>query len=194
MQGAMFNHRLPVQVLKAVACFALLVHLPMFAQTSRGTVVGTVTDISGSVIAGAQISFTNFYTGVVRTTVTNEVGIYRFDAVDLGAYTLKVIKAGFRPFISTEVGVEANLTTTINAKLEVGGVETAIQVNAEAAELLTKDGPLRGGNIVSREVRDLPLVSLDPLSLARTLPGAIELPSPIDIQKQGHRRFLSARE
>jgi hypothetical protein len=47
-------------------------------------------------------------------------------------------------------------------------------VNAESSELLVKDSPLRGGNFQPREVRDLPLNSLNPLSLARTLPGATE--------------------
>jgi hypothetical protein len=45
---------------------------------------------------------------------------------------------------------------------------------ASRAELLIKDSPLRGGNFQPREVRDLPLIGLNPLSLARTLPGATE--------------------
>src|SRR5262249_27191558 len=69
---------------------------------------------------------------------------------------------------------EANRTTTLDAKLDVGGNDTTIEVNAETAALLVKDSPLRGGNFQPRQVRDLPLNSLNPLSLARTLPGATE--------------------
>jgi hypothetical protein len=158
--------RLVISVL-AIASLAL----PARPQTSRGAVVGTVTDISGAVIGRAEVLLAHKETGVIRSTVTNEVGIYRFDAVDLGTYTLKVTKPGFRPFLGTGVGVEANRATTLDAKLEVSGVQTAIEVNADAAELLTRDGPLRGGNLQGHEVSKLPLPDLDPISLARTLPG-----------------------
>jgi len=100
---------------------ALVVHLPASAQTSRGAVTGTVTDISAAVIGRAEVLLTNTETGVIRSTFTNDAGIYRFDAVDLGTYTLKVTKPGFRPFLSTGVGVEANRATTLDAKLGNAG-------------------------------------------------------------------------
>jgi hypothetical protein len=70
--------------------------------------------------------------------------------------------------------VEANRTTTVNPRLEVGAAETRIEVSAGSSEMLVKDSPLRGGNFHPREVRDLPLPLLNPISLARTLPGATE--------------------
>ena len=71
--------------------------------------------------------------------------------------------------------MEANRTTTFDPRLEVGtAAETRINVNAESTEMLVKDSPLRGGNFQPREVRDLPLPLLNPISLARTLPGATE--------------------
>ena len=72
------------------------------------------------------------------------------------------------------IDVEANRVTTFDPRLEVGAAETRIEVSGESSEILIKDSPLRGGNFQPREVRDLPLVSLNPLSLARTLPGATE--------------------
>ena len=164
--GSRFRIRLVISVL-ATASLAF----PARSQTSRGAVVGTVTDISGAVIARAEILLTHTETGIIRSTVTNEAGIYRFDAVDLGIYTLKVTKPGFIPFLNTGVGIEANRATTLDARLEVGDVRTEIKVNAEAAELLAKDGPLRGGNLQPDEISKLPLSDLDPIALARTLPG-----------------------
>jgi outer membrane receptor protein involved in Fe transport len=144
------------------------------AQTSRGTVSGTVTDPSGAVVAGAGVVLTQSETRVRRSTTTNEAGIYRFDAVDLGLYELKVTQTGFNAFLATRLGVEANRTTTIDLRLEVGGVDQQVTVSAESSEALVKDGPLRGGNFLPREVSELPLVGLNPLSLARTLPGVIQ--------------------
>ena len=144
------------------------------AQTSRGTVSGTVTDPSGAVIAGASVLLTHTETGVRRSTNTNEVGIYRFDAVDPGVYELMVTEPGFRPFVATGLGVSANRTTTIEPVLEVGSENIAVQVSAEAETLTVRDGPLRGGNFQTRQVSQLPLVERNPFSLARTLPGIIQ--------------------
>src|SRR5215471_2966658 len=144
------------------------------AQTSRGTVTGTVLDSSGAVVGGAIVTLTGVETGVRFSTGSNDAGVYRFDAVDLGIYELKATHPGFRTYVANGIGVEANRATTIDPRLEVGAAENRIEVSAEANELLIKDTPLRGGNFQPREVRDLPLVSLNPLSLARTLPGATE--------------------
>ncbi len=144
------------------------------AQTSRGTVSGTILDPSGAVVAGATLALTHTEAGVRRTAISNGAGIYRFDSVDLGRYEIKVTQQGFRPFLATAFGVEANRTTTIDVRLEVGGVDQQVTVSAESSEVLVKDGPLRGGNFQPRDVRDLPLTGLNPFSLARTLPGVTE--------------------
>src|SRR5436305_4606227 len=116
------------------------------AQTSRGTVAGTITDPSGAAVFGAGVAVTHTATGVRRSTRSNEAGIYRFDALDPGQYELKATHPGFKPFLATGVGVAANRTTTIDPRLELGAETTAVQVNAEAESLTVRDGPLRGGN------------------------------------------------
>ena len=59
------------------------------AQTSRGTVTGTVLDPTGAVIGGARVILAGVETGVKLSTDSNEAGVYRFDAVDLGVYELR---------------------------------------------------------------------------------------------------------
>jgi outer membrane receptor protein involved in Fe transport len=153
------------------------------AQTSRGTVSGTVTDPSGAVVAGVSVVLTRNETGARRAANSNEAGIYRFEAVDLGVYDLKVTETGFTPFLATGLRVEANRTATIDFRLEVGSQTAAVQVSAEAETLTVRDGPLRGGNFLPREVSQFPLIGLNPLSLARTLPGVIQ-PSGSFLQSQ----------
>src|SRR5262245_59272804 len=118
----------------------------VLGQTSRGTVSGTITDTSGAVIAGATLVLTHIEMGVRRSASANEAGLYRFDAVDLGTYELKVVHPGFRPSTRKLIRVNANRISTIDARLEVGATETSIHVSAEAVELVIKDAPLRGGN------------------------------------------------
>src|SRR5438477_12187004 len=123
------------------------------AQTSRGTVSGTVTDPSGAIVTRAIVALTHTETGVRLSANTNEAGIYRFDAVDLGKHELRVTHPGFNAFVATELGVEANRTTALDVRLEVGSEATAVRVSAEAEELTVRDGPLRGGNFLPRQVR-----------------------------------------
>src|SRR6266567_2574390 len=159
-----------IRLLTAILTLAVAAH----AQTNRGTVSGTVTDPSGAVVARASVALMNTETGVRRNTTTNEAGIYRFDAVDLGRYELKVTHPGFNAFLATALGVEANRTTVLDVRLGVGSEATAVQVSAEAEELTVRDGPLRGGNFLPSQVSQLPLIGLSPLSLARTLPGVVQ--------------------
>ena len=152
----------------------LVLAVATHAQTSRGTVAGTVLDPSGAVVAGANVTLTGVDTGVRLSAPSNEAGVYRLDAVDLGVYDLSIEHPGFKTYQATRFGVEANRVTTIDPVLELGATGSRVEVNGESSEPLTKDSPLRGGNFQPREVRDLPLISLNPLSLARTLPGATE--------------------
>jgi hypothetical protein len=154
--------------------FLLALAVVTHAQTSRGTLTGTILDPTGAVIGGAHVTITDVDTGIRLSTDSNDAGVYRFDAVDLGIYDLHVTHPGFRAYVATGIGVEANRATTVDPRLEVGAAESRIEVNAGSSEILVKDSPLRGGNFQPREVRDLPMISMNPLSLARSLPGATE--------------------
>ena len=165
----MFNRHICICVFLAFVCCSGVTA----GQSSRGSVSGTISDTSGAVIGGASAVLTHSDTDISRTAISNEAGIYRFDAVELGIHEIKVTREGFSGFVSRLVRVDANRTTTVNASLEVGPVAANVEVTA-TTELLVKDSPLRGGNFLARDARDLPLISLNPISLARTLPGVIQ--------------------
>src|SRR5260370_39866303 len=86
-------------------------------QTSRGTLTGVVTDASGGAIAKATVDITQAGTNVKRQTTTNEAGVYRFDAVDLGTYTLSIQATGFERNETTGVGIQAAHTTDLDVSL-----------------------------------------------------------------------------
>src|SRR5262249_13840911 len=123
---------------------------------------------------GANITLTSQQAGIHLTTTSNEAGVYRFDAVDPAFYDLQVVHPGFRTYAEAGIRVEANRVTTVDARLQLGAAETRIEVSSQSRELLVMDSPLRGGNFQPRDVRDLPLISSNPLSLARMLPGVTE--------------------
>jgi len=77
------------------------------AQTSRGSLTGTVTDNSNAVVVAATVKLTETATGVTRQTTTNAAGIYRFDAVDLGTYSLSIQAKGFATQSQTGIEIQA---------------------------------------------------------------------------------------
>lgn len=141
------------------------------AQTSRGTVSGVVTDTAGAVIAGATITLTNDETKVARTTVTNTEGFYRFEAVDLGQHSVKIEAASFGTLTKTGIVVNANQVSSVNAQLAPGVQEIVVDVVDEAGAALQTETPVRGGNITTAQITELPFAGRNPVSLALTLPG-----------------------
>ncbi len=154
-----------------VTFLLLVVSLAVFAQTSRGTVSGVITDSTGAVITGASIVLTNTATSVSRSTVTNKDGVYRFDAVDLGTYTVKFNATNFGVVNKSNIVVSANLTSTVDAELSPGTQELTVDVTAETGALLQTEAPVRGGNIDATRIVDLPVANRNPVTLALTLPG-----------------------
>ena len=69
-----------------------------YAQTSRGTVAGTVQDTTSAVVRGVRITLRGVDTDVQLSTITNEAGLYRFDAVDPGVYEVTILHPGFRSY------------------------------------------------------------------------------------------------
>jgi hypothetical protein len=140
-----------------------------FAQTSNGTISGTVVDPSGAAIANAKVTAKSVQTGNVRTTTTNGVGGYRLESLIPGTYTITVNAEGFSKREIQNVGVAASLITSVNANMVVGS-ETVVSVEATGETLQTETGEL-SETIGSTEVHELPIASLNAYALATTLPG-----------------------
>jgi outer membrane receptor protein involved in Fe transport len=153
------------------AVMLVVICAPAFAQTSRGTVTGSVTDPQGAVITGAKAELRNIGTNQTRISPTNDAGIYRFDAVDLGTYELKISATGFRAYTAKGIEIQANQTATFDAKLETGGTETVVEVNAGSEDILQKSDAVRGGNFDHKEITQLPTIAGNPYNLAMLVPG-----------------------
>ncbi|HEY0005322.1 MAG TPA: carboxypeptidase regulatory-like domain-containing protein [Pyrinomonadaceae bacterium] len=140
------------------------------AQTSKGTVVGTVLDPNGAAINGATVKLTNVETGVSRDTTTGEEGTYRFEAVDPGTYRIDVNAGGFKATAVQNVRAAGGQTTDYPVALEVGSANEVVQVTSETVILQTQDGT-RVNTLDTRQITDLPVAGLNPVNLVFTLPG-----------------------
>src|SRR5579859_4185242 len=154
-------------------CLFLLAAGVGLAQTSRGTLTGIITDSSGAVIAKATVTITHLATNLKRQTTTNEAGVYRFDAVDLGTYALSVSAAGFRTRETTGVEVQAARTTNIDVPLEVGTASEVVTVEASAEVALQTSEQVRGANFSDHTIANLPITGQDSLTIAQLLPGVM---------------------
>ena len=96
-----------------------MVLLPAFGQSFFGTVVGTVTDASGSVVPAAEVVLTNNGTAERRTVMSDANGNYQFVNLVPGSYKVDVEKTGFKHFVRTEVTVQVQGTSRVEDRKSV---------------------------------------------------------------------------
>ncbi len=146
-----------------------LMTFPVFGQTGLGVVKGSVTDTSGAAIPGAQITLTNTETGVVRQSESSAVGLYEIPAVPIGPYKLTVETAGFKKY-QGNFQLVAGQVAVVDAVLEVGSVETVVEVTGAAPVINTVDAEV--GDVKDAErIRDLPLNGRAITNLFALTPG-----------------------
>ena len=135
----------------------LLVAAPLAAQViPTGTISGTVKDPAGLVVANATITAINTESNSVRTTVTSSDGAYRFPALPVGNYNVKVETAGFKS--ETEKGLTLDVAQEVvaNFAMQVGAVEQEVIVTAEAQRVDTTTSSL-GHMVDNAQIVELPL-------------------------------------
>ncbi len=159
---------------RALACLLLL---PAFllAQSERGTISGTVRDASGAIIPGAKVTVVNTANGTTLNLTTTESGDFTAPSLNVGTYTIRVERAGFRP--SNVSGIVVNAATSIRTDLtlEVGTSTQAVEVQASALTLSTENAKT-SVTITNKMVDELPLVVggtlRSPFDLAALTPEA----------------------
>jgi hypothetical protein len=143
----------------------------LFAQTTSTTILGTVTDASGAVIAGAKVTATNVNTGIKRTDQTTASGDYAFPLLDVGQYTVTVEMPGFKTETQTGIDLQLNQKARIDFNnLQVGSQSETVTVSGEVAQLVTDEASL-GQVVEQRRVVELPLNGRNLAGLAVMQPG-----------------------
>src|ERR1700749_4316099 len=104
---------------------------PAQAQTTYGSITGSVTDPSGATIAGAQVTLTNVGTSEKRTQPTGSDGLFLFVNLIPGSYGIDVEKPGFKRYSRPQITVDVNQTVHVDASLQVGTVQETVEVTAE---------------------------------------------------------------
>jgi hypothetical protein len=145
---------------------------PAAAQVLYGSVIGTITDQSDSIIPGATVTLTSKETGLAKEVTTDQGGRYSVVNVLPGRYDLKIVAKGFRTHLQTDIDVSPNTVGRVDVKMDVGQLTETVTVEATAA-LLQTDKSDSHSEIVSKAITSLPLGNYrNYQSLINLVPGA----------------------
>ncbi|MGH9614410.1 MAG: carboxypeptidase-like regulatory domain-containing protein, partial [Bryobacteraceae bacterium] len=125
----MFKRKFPLFFLGA-AFLLFFAASVSHAQTTFGSIVGNVTDASGSAVPTTDVTLTNLGTNEKRIAATNSDGLYQFVNLPPGQYSVGVEKAGFKRVLRSPVTVQTQTTIKIDLTLEVGEVTQTVEVTA----------------------------------------------------------------
>ena len=126
-----------------------------FAQLPTGTILGVVRDATG-LTPGATLTATNPETGLSRSIVSDEDGSYRFAALPVGRYEVRVALEGFQSAVRSGLTLTVGQEAVVNFTLEVGAITQTVEVTAEASLVNTTSASL-GALVDAQAVADLPL-------------------------------------
>src|SRR5712691_2712695 len=163
------DHRFPRLFVSLAFCLAL-VPLLSRAQVITGTILGTVTDQSGSALPGVSISVKNADTGQTRTVLTDSGGTYRAPGLGLGAYEVDAELEGFQKVVRKGITLNVGREAVVNFRLALGRVSETVVVQAEAPLVNTTESTV--SHVVDElKIRDLPLNGRDFSQLILLQPG-----------------------
>lgn len=146
--------------------------ISLSGQTYRGHVRGLVTDQSGSALPDATVTLANNKTGVTSSKQADSAGLYVFDFVDPGVYTLTITAAGFGKFTQENVDVQSGGDVTVNATLNPGTLQQSVTVEATppAVEFNSSNQEL---TIDTKMANDTPRLDRNPFKVTLLEPAAI---------------------
>src|SRR5215467_1162072 len=159
--------------------FLLLLAVSLSAQTFRGTILGTVTDASGALVAGAAVTVKNTGTSLERSSQTSSDGSYSIPELPIGTYKVTINQSGFQTFIATGVTVDVATERRVDASLKPGQISTQVEVAGELLPQVETTSAELGGTLTSDTIESLPVNGRDYQKLIYLNPGIAGSPDQI---------------
>jgi hypothetical protein len=120
------------RTLLVIAVGFFLESVPAFSENSFGSIVGTVTDTTGTAVPGATVLPTNDATDEGRTNSTDASGCYPFVSLKPDKYKLDIEGTGLKRYPRDPITVQVDQTFHLNATMEVGAVSHEVVVTSQA--------------------------------------------------------------
>ena len=157
------------------------------AQTTFATITGTVTDTTGAAMPAVTVTATHVESNIQTTAQSNEAGVYTLAQLKEGTYTVRAENAGFKEFVAEKIQLRARDYRRLDVRLEVGSVDTRIEVTGGATLIETETARIS-------DSKDANLMKTLPLN-SRSLTAFLALSPNVLSAGYGlsYRRFAGSR-
>ncbi len=159
-------------LLTVLAC---LLSLPLYAQTTTGRILGTITDSTGATVNGAVVTVTDVERGAVRTLTTEGSGAFAAPNLQPGLYKVRVEAKGFKSVERTNIQLEVASDAVVDVALQPGNIVDVVTVTEEVP-LINITSATLGGTLSNAEINDLPLNGRNYENLLQLRPGVVRYP------------------
>src|SRR5882724_1572900 len=170
---------------------AVLASATCLAQLDKASIIGTVSDATGAVVAGARVDVTNLGTGAVGTHMTDSSGSYAAQGLPVGNYRVTASAEGFKTAVRGDIHLNVADVVKIAFELTAGSINEQITVSGEAPILDTASSTY-GGTVSDQQVTDLPLNGRGLVEALVTVPGVSMLGVEPSINGSGTGRLFEA--
>jgi hypothetical protein len=156
--------------------FLLASTVSLRAQTTNGSIQGTVTDPSGAAVSGASVTGRNLDTGLTITTMSTDAGLYSLANLPPGRYTVTIEGPNLKKYSREGVTVQTSATVALDVEMQLGAVSDNVTVIADASQLQTATSDI-GTTVQSTLVENLPLevsgTIRNPVQFIELVPGFV---------------------
>lgn len=164
-----------IGLLAIIATFILFfVAVSGNAQSTSGSILGTVTDQSGAVLPNTTVQLINQATNTKVQAVSNDSGYYQFVSVPPATYKIVVQKEGFKQMSRAGVVLQTQARIQVDLALQVGASTETVEVTA-SSPLIEADNVSLGTVVDQRETNELPLNGRNPMNLTALVASVIPL-------------------
>lgn len=148
---------LKVRTFLAFLAVMLFAGSSLLAQSTQGSILGTVKDKTGAIVAGASVSLINLEEGAIRTTHSTASGDYQFLDVKAGRYTVEVTQTGFEKWSVTGLVLAVRQQLRLDATLTIGNVQEEVRVSGDTVSAINTDTPTISAVYSATEASNLPV-------------------------------------
>jgi hypothetical protein len=152
--------------------FVLLAITLALGQQDQGAITGIVQDTTGAVVPGAQVKLTNVDTGLVLETHTDKSGVYTFDPLKIGNYTVTAVSPGFSKTTHTGLHLDVQQRLAVNLSLKPGAVSETVEVTGQPPVLQTEEASV-GQVFDTKAIDDTPLNGRNYVYMIQLTNGAV---------------------
>ena len=159
---------------RAILSILTVLLLAGLALAQTGSIQGTVTDKTGAVVQGAEVTAREVATNIAHTATTNATGAYSLTNLPVGDYEIEAKKENFKTFKATAVTLTVAQVLSVDAALEPGTVSEEVQVRGDQLPPVDLESSQVSNVVDSKKMQELPLITRDPYSLILLSPGTTQ--------------------